>query len=160
LLSGANSYDFNTGDGLELLGAFLWAVQILLIAKLAPYFNAFSLSFMQFLSCALFSLIGALIYEPFVVSHIQSALIPLLYTGIMSTGVAFTLQVIAQQNTSATYAAIIMSLEAVFAALTGWCILGETMSATAIIGCIIMLTGILVAQINIFKWFQSKRQVI
>lgn len=158
LLSNNSLNGFNRGDWFELAGAILWAAQVLLIDRFAPGLNAFALSFIQFLACAIFSLAGAIIYEPFILVNIKAALIPLIYTGVFSSGVAFTLQVVAQQKTPATHAALIMSLEAIFAALAGWWLLDETMTTLAVTGCLIMLLGILLAQINVFRIFAQRKK--
>ena len=160
LLSNSNIDGFNKGDWLELIGACLWAVQLLLIDRFSPTCNAFSLSFIQFVSCTFFSLFGAILYEPFVFKSIESILFPLLYTGVISSGIALTLQIIAQQKTPATHACMILSLEAVFAALSGWWLLGETMNTLEITGCLIMLAGILLAQINVFELLRQRKNII
>jgi drug/metabolite transporter (DMT)-like permease len=85
--------------------------------------------------------------ETITVYGLRGATIPILYGGVMSVGVAYTLQVVAQRVAPPTHAAIILSLEAVFAALAGWVILGEVLSARGLFGCGLMLTGMIVAQL-------------
>lgn len=106
------------------------------------------LSCVQFATCSILSLISAFIFEQITFSGIFSALIPILYGGLLSVGVAYTLQVVAQKNAKPSHAAIILSMESVFGAVGGAVILGETMSTRGYLGCIFILSGILVSQIK------------
>jgi drug/metabolite transporter (DMT)-like permease len=99
----------------------------------------------QYAVCALLSLITAAFVENIAIQGLRAALIPILYGGILSVGIAYTLQVIAQREAPPTHAAIILSLEAVFAALAGWLILDEMLSLRGFIGCILMFSGMLTA---------------
>jgi drug/metabolite transporter (DMT)-like permease len=134
------------GDLWVLAGAFAWAFHVLVIGWLAPRIDSFALAFGQTLVCALLSLAVALVGKTLDMSGIMAAIWPLLFCGIITTGVAFTIQVVAQKNTSPAHAALIMQLETVFAALSGWLLLGETMSLRGLMGAALILTGMLVSQ--------------
>lgn len=139
----------NRGDLLELAGAAFWAAHVLIIGRLAPHLDGLRLSIIQFLVCALLCLAVALIYEQdsFTPANLIAAWQPIAYAGLLSVGVAYTLQVYAQKHSPAAHAAIIMSLEAVFAALGGWLLLSEALTTRAMAGCALMLAGMLLAQL-------------
>ena len=139
----------NYGDGLEMIGAVFWAVHILLIARLAPRNNVVALAFVQFLACSMFSFGIAGVTESATLSQVKLALGPLLYVGIISTGVGYTLQVIGQKTAPVTHASIILSLETVFAVIVGYLFLNETLSVIAFIGCALMLAGMMVSQFGL-----------
>ncbi len=147
LLSVTDELTISFGDMLELIGAFLWAVQILIVGWLSPKINPIKLAFAEFSACSLLSLITAFIFEEIVLNTLLQATIPILYGGVLSVGVAFTLQVVAQQNAHPAHAAILFSLESVFAALGGWLILNETISSRGFVGCVLMLSGMLLSQL-------------
>lgn len=147
LLSVNEDYHVALGDWIQLAGAAMWAVHVLVVGIYAGRYNAIRLAFVQFVVCAVVSLVLAIIYEEIVVDAIISAGPALLYGGVLAVGVGFTLQVVAQKHAIASHAAIILSLEAVFAALTGALILGESLTANGYIGCSLMLAGMLCAQL-------------
>ena len=147
LLSVGPGFTVASGDWLQLVGAACWAVHVLLVGALASRYDPILVSFIQFIVCALISLTLALIFEPILWPMIQQALPAILYGGLLAVGVAFTLQVVAQKDAITSHAAIILSLEAVFAALAGWLILGETLSPRGLTGCALMLGGMLMAQL-------------
>jgi len=147
LLSVSDELTISFGDMLELIGAFLWAVQILIVGWLSPKIDPIKLAFAEFSACSLLSLITAFIFEEIVLNTLLQATIPILYGGVLSVGVAFTLQVVAQQNAHPAHAAILFSLESVFAALGGWLILNETISSRGFVGCALMLSGMLLSQL-------------
>jgi drug/metabolite transporter (DMT)-like permease len=103
------------------------------------------LACIQYVVCCILSIIAAGFIETVTIEGIAGAAVPILYGGVLSVGVAFTLQVVAQRHAPPTHAAIILSLEAVFAALAGWLILGEILSLRALIGCTLMFSGMLSA---------------
>jgi drug/metabolite transporter (DMT)-like permease len=151
LLSVTSDLTVAFGDLLVLGSAFFWTGHVLLIGKLSPGMDAvdaIKLSIVQFLACAALSLIGAAATEPVTLAGIQNAALPIAYGGLMSVGVAYTLQVIAQRDAPAAHAAIILSLEAVFAALGGWLMLDEFLTTRALVGCGLMLTGMLLSQLK------------
>lgn len=144
-MTGASAIAF--GDFLQLAGALFWAVHVLVLDALAPRTHAIRLACLQFLMCSLLCLLAAVLTEPIAWTAILAAAPAVTYGGVLSVGVAYTLQVVAQKDASAAHAAIIMSLEAVFAALAGWLVLGETLGNRALLGCTLMLAGMLVAQL-------------
>lgn len=151
LLSVTESLSIDKGDALVLASALFWGVHVLLVGRLTQGLaavDAVKLAAVQFATCGTVSLILALVFETITWSGLQAGLIPILYGGLMSVGVAYTLQVVAQRDARPAPAAIILSLEAVFAALTGWLILGETLSAQALCGCLLMLGGTIWSQIR------------
>jgi len=148
LLSIKSDMSMSKGDLLVLAGAFFWGIHVSLIGYLSPKLNALKLARNQFLICSFLSFGGALIWEQFSLSSICAALIPLLYGGFLSVAVAFTIQVVAQKKTHPSHAAIILNLETVFAALGGWIILHETMTLRAMTGCLLMICGMLYAQLK------------
>ena len=136
---------FAPGDLWELAGAFFWAVHVLLLSWLSPRMRGVKLACVQYAVCALLSLIGAGFTEEITLDGLRGALMAILYGGLLSVGVAYTLQVIAQRDAPPIHAAIILSLEAVFAALAGWFVLDEVLSPRGLIGCILMFSGMLTA---------------
>ncbi|MBZ4684440.1 MAG: hypothetical protein JG774_185 [Desulfomicrobiaceae bacterium] len=151
LLSVTEGFSMNRGDVFVLFSAVFWAVHVLAIGRFSTGLRAGEavvLSIIQFLTCGLISLAGALATETVALGGIRQGIVPILYGGLGSVGVAYTLQVIAQRHARPAPAAIILSLEAVFAALGGWAILGETMTLRAMFGCVLMLTGTITAQLR------------
>jgi len=146
-LSVTESVTIETGDLLVLIGAFFWAAHVLIIGWLSPRINPIKLAFSQYVACSILSLITASVLESITLSSIIEAAIPILYGGLLSVGVAYTLQVIAQRDAHPAHAAILLSLEAVFAAVGGWLILGEIISARGLFGCGLMLAGMLLSQL-------------
>lgn len=136
------------GDLLELCGAFFWAFHILIIGYFSRRVDALKLSLVQFLTCSILSLIIALATETIMINQLLAAAIPILYGGICSVGIAYTLQVIGQRNSPPAHAAIIFSMEAVFAVIGGFLLLGEKLAVQEIVGCILMLAGMLISQLN------------
>jgi len=145
LLSVTEAWTFSPGDLWELFGAFFWAAHVLALSWLSPRMDRIKLACTQYVVCSILSLFGAYFTETITLDGIMGAIIPILYGGVLSVGIAYTLQVIAQRHTPPTHAAIILSLEAVFAAMAGWLILGEMLSLRGLIGCIFMFAGMLSA---------------
>jgi drug/metabolite transporter (DMT)-like permease len=146
-LSVVETFTIAPGDLLVLVGAFFWAGHVHLIGWLSPRQEPLKLAFLQNAVCAALSLLVSAAVETTAASGYLSAAIPILYGGVLSVGVAYTLQVVAQKQAKPSHAAIIMSLEAVFAALGGWVVLGETLTPRAMAGCGLMLGGMLVSQL-------------
>ena len=147
-LSAHGEMTINTGDLLVLICSFFWMAQILLIDRYARAVDAIELCFMQMIVCTIGSAVLAAIYESFAWSDIWSAAVPILYAGLFSCGVAYTCQILGQAYVEPTQAAILMSTEAIFAAVAGWIVLGETMSGVQLLGCALLLGGALMAQVR------------
>ena len=147
LLSITSDFKLEYGDFLMLIGAFFWAGHVLVIGWLAPKHDAIQLSIIQFFVCGVLSMLVALVYETIVWANVMLAMDSILFAAIMSTGIAYTLQVIAQQDAKPSHAAIILSGEAMFAVLAGWLILGEILTTRGMIGCALIMVGMLVSQL-------------
>jgi drug/metabolite transporter (DMT)-like permease len=142
------SVSIQHGDMLELIGAIFWAVHILLIGYFCRKVDPLKLSCLQFVTCSLLSLAVAAVTETTSLNHLLAAAVPLLYAGIFSAGVAYTLQVVGQKYAPPAPAAIILSMETVFAVVGGFLLLGERMSGQEILGCALMLAGMLASQLQ------------
>ena len=147
LLSVTDRFTLSPGDLLVLIGAFIWACHVHIIGWLSPRQDPLRIAFLQCGACAVLSLIVSAVIEQNTPRRYLSAAIPILYGGILSVGVAYTLQVVGQKRAKPAHAAIILSLEAVFAAIGGWLILGEILTPRAVMGCALMLCGMLVSQL-------------
>jgi drug/metabolite transporter (DMT)-like permease len=146
-LSVTEKFTIEFGDLLVFFCAFFWAGQVLIISWLSPRIPSVKLAFTQFVVCAVLSLGVAVIVEDTSWKALTQAIWPILYNGILSSGVAFTFQVIAQRHTHPAPASIIMSMEAVFAAIGGWLLLNEILSMKSLLGCGLMLGGMLISQL-------------
>jgi drug/metabolite transporter (DMT)-like permease len=138
------------GDLLVLIGAFVWAGHVLLIGWLAPRTDALKLASAQFAVCSLLSFLTALAFETMSFASIWQAAVPILYGGLGSVGIAYTLQIIAQRDAHPAHSAIILSLEGLFAAIGGWLLLGEMLSLRGLFGCGLMLAGMIFSQMSGF----------
>jgi drug/metabolite transporter (DMT)-like permease len=152
LLSIRDTFSLSYGDTLQVLCAVAFAGHVLVIGYLASRFDTIKLSAIQFMVAGLLALILAVIMETISWQMIVDTAIPLAYAGLMSTGVAYTLQVVAQQHAHSSHAAIILSSEGVFAVLGGWLFLGEVLPTAGLLGCLLMLVGMLMSQL----WPTSK----
>jgi drug/metabolite transporter (DMT)-like permease len=141
-----DSFFISYGEVLELVGAFFWAIHILLIGYFSRRVPVLKLACFQFITCSVLSLITALFIETISIYTIYQAAVPILYGGVFSVGIAYTLQVIAQKNAQPSHAAIILSMETVFAAIGGWLILNETLEFKESLGCMILFIGMLLSQ--------------
>ncbi|MCK4546669.1 MAG: DMT family transporter [Candidatus Eisenbacteria sp.] len=148
LLSAAEGLTLAPGDSLVLASAVFWAVHVLMIGWLSPRSNPLRIAAIQFATCSILSWIAAIAVEEIALAGILGAAIPILYGGVLSVGLAYTLQVVAQRKAPAAHAAIILSLETVFAAVGGWLVLGEVLTQRALLGCALMLAGILVSRLS------------
>ena len=150
-LSVNEKLEINIGDVLVFIGAFFWAIQILVIGYYSTKVDPFQLAFSQFVVSAVLSFAVAALTENIILQNILLAYLPILYAGIFSVGIAFTIQVVAQREAHPANAAIIMSLEAVFAVIGGWLILGESIASRGLLGCLLMLIGMILSQLYLFK---------
>jgi drug/metabolite transporter (DMT)-like permease len=147
LLSITESFTIARGDLLILIGAFFWTIHVLLIGYLARRANPLHIAGIQFLACSILSLLAAVPFETITLPGIHAAALSILYAGVFSAGVAFTLQVICQRTSPPAHAAIVMSLETVFAVLAGYVILHERLTPRDLAGCALMFAGLLVVQL-------------
>ena len=147
LLCITDGFSIGLGDVLVLVCAFLFSLHILVIDYFSPKADGVKLSCIQFLVCGILSMIPALILEHPQISSILTAWLPILYAGIMSCGVAYTLQIVGQKNVNPTVASLILSLESCISVLAGWVILGQKLSAKELLGCVIMFAAIILAQL-------------
>jgi len=147
LLSVTEAFTIEAGDLLVLIGAVFWAAHVLIIGWLSPRIKPVKLAFFQYVACSILSLITAARIESITIPSIFAAVIPILYGGLLSVGIAYTLQVVAQRDAHPSHAAILLSLESVFAAIGGWLILGEVISPRGLVGCGLMLAGMLLSQL-------------
>jgi drug/metabolite transporter (DMT)-like permease len=147
LLCIKESAPLNIGDALVLLSAFSLAGHIMVVDHFSPLTDGVKLSCVQFFTCGVLSLVPAVIFENPELSSIWSARMPILYTGVLSCGVAYTLQVLAQKDVNPVIASLIMSLESIFAVLAGWIALGEILTPREISGCVMMFAAIIAAPV-------------
>ena len=148
ILSIGAGFALAPGDLLELIGAFFWAGHILVIAHLGARIDTLELSIGQFATCSLLSLITAVIREPNAFAGLIPAVVPILYGGLLSVGVAYTLQIVAQRNAHPAHASIILSMEALFAAIGGVLLLQEPLSTRLVMGGVLMFAGMLCSQLE------------
>jgi drug/metabolite transporter (DMT)-like permease len=148
LLSDFSNATVRLGDSLVIICAFFWSLHIIFIGIFIKKFNLpLFFGALQALVVALFSTIFAISFETITILNILNESISIIYAGVLSGGVAFTLQIYAQKNISAAPAAIIFSLEGVFAAIAAWIILNQILGLNNIIGCFFILIGVLLSQL-------------
>jgi drug/metabolite transporter (DMT)-like permease len=148
LLSVTERLTIGLGDTLVLVGAFFWAAHVIAISRFIRKIGVARLAFLQFATCSVLSLATALVVEEISMAGIIAAHMPILYGGFISVGIAYTLQLVGQKRTPPAHAAIILGLEAVFGALGGWAILDEQLSTRALVGCALMLFGVIISQLR------------
>jgi len=148
ILSIGAGFTLAPGDLLELLGAFFWAGHILVIAHIGARIDTLELSIGQFATCSVLSFIAALVREPQAFAGLVPAAIPILYGGLLSVGVAYTLQIVAQRTAHPAHASIILSMEALFAAVGGVLLLQEPLSLRLVLGGVLMFAGMLCSQLE------------
>ena len=145
-----NFYDATVrlGDTLVILGALFWSTHIIFTGIIVTKYNLpLTLGAIQTLLVALFSFIIGLIYEEFVIDNILNEIDSILYAGILSGGFAFVLQIYAQKNITPAPAAIIFSLEGVFATIAAWILLNQILGINNLLGCFFILSGVLLSQL-------------
>ncbi|MBR2029351.1 MAG: DMT family transporter [Clostridia bacterium] len=146
----------NVGDLLTMGCAVFFAVQILMIEKFAQQIDGVKLSCMQFLVAGTMSCICMFIFEQPSFVAISNAIVPLLYAGIMSCGIAYTLQIVGQKFTESTIASLIMCMESVFAVLASAILLSEVMTTREVVGCVVMFVAIILSQLSEMKFANKK----
>ena len=148
LLSDFSDATIRLGDGLVILCALFWALHIIFIGNFIKNFNLpLFFGALQALIVSFFSFIFAIFFETITISNILNESISIIYAGVLSGGIAFTLQIYAQKNISPAPAGIIFSLEGVFATIAAWIILNQILDMNNIIGCVLILCGVLFSQL-------------
>ena len=141
------SFAIDPGDGMLILCALSYTGHILVVDYFSRRTDCVKMSCIQFAVTAVIGLIGGMLFETLSWQAVRACLIPIAYAGIMSGGMGYTLQIIAQRDAEPAVASLIMSLESVFAVLAGWVILGDVLSVREFIGCGLMMGGIVLAQL-------------
>ena len=142
------SLSLNRGDLMVLAGAVGFSFHILLIDRYSAHVDGVKLSCLQFFVAGVLGLVFMFLFETPQISQIFAAWLPLLYAGVFSCGVAYTLQILGQRDTDPTIASMILCLEAVFSVVFSWLLLGERLSAREIFGCVLIFAAILLAQLK------------
>jgi drug/metabolite transporter (DMT)-like permease len=135
------------GDWFQLAGSLVISAQVVLVSRFARRHDPLALALVQFVVCGVVSLAIGLAVDPLRLGDIVRAAPTILYGGALSVGVAYTIQVVAQKDAAPAHAAVIFSMEGVFAALAGWLVLGETLAPRALLGCALMMAGLIVCQV-------------
>lgn len=143
------SFTIERADIMLLLCALAFSFHILVVDYFSPKVGGVKMSCIQFFVCGVLSAVGMLFTETPDISNIQAAWLPLLYAGLFSCGVGYTLQIVGQKGINPVIASLIMSLESVISALAGWVILGQVLSPKEILGCVLMFVAIIITQIPI-----------
>ena len=148
LLSIKEGFYIETGDIYVIICALIFSIHILVIDHFSPKCDGVKLSCVQFFVSGVIATIIALIIEKPEFTQIMAAWLPIAYAGILSCGVAYTLQIIGQKGINPTVASLVLSLESVVSVLAGWLLLNQSLSARELVGCVIMFTAIILAQLN------------
>lgn len=151
-------FSINKGDFYTLVCAFCFAGQIIAVDRVITNLDGVRLSLVQFITCTILNGILMFIFETPSLHNIILGLLPIAYAGIMSSGVAYTLQIVGQKHCNPVLACMIMSLESAFALLSGWLLLGQAMSQREIFGCLLVFVAIMLAQVpeNMLPWKQKE----
>lgn len=148
-LSLTGDMSISKGELLVLIGSVLWAIHILMLAHFTKKVETVKLSFIQIITCSLISTAFALVFETIRIEQIIAAAVPILYGGIFSVGVAYTLQILGQKHARPAHAAIVLSMEAVLGSIFGLIILKENLGPRGYLGCLLMFAGMLLSQFQI-----------
>lgn len=148
ILSIGSGFRMARGDVLELAGAFFWTMHILVVGRFGSRMDGLELAIGQYVVCSVLSLAGAFAFEAAPFAGTLDAMVPILYGGVFSTGVAFTLQIYAQKSAHPAHASIILSMESLFAAIGGIVLLGEPLTSRLAIGGVLMLSGTVISQLE------------
>ena len=147
LCMSGSDHGLQKGDFLIMICSFIFSIHIMIIDYFSPAVDGVKMSCIQFFVCGILSGIPALLLEKPDLTDILAAKVPVLYAGIMSCGVAYTLQIIGQKNMNPTVASLILSLESCISVIAGWLILGQNLNSREIWGCILMFGAIILAQL-------------
>lgn len=158
LLCITESFHIGTGDILVFICAVLFSIHILVIDYFSPKVDGVRMSCIQFFVCGILSGAAMLLTETPNLTDILAAWQPILYAGVMSCGVAYTLQIIGQKDMNPTIASLILSLESCISVLAGWMILGQTMSIREFLGCVVMFAAIILAQLPTPSFLTEKHR--
>lgn len=153
LLCVSETMSINKGDVFAFCCAIVFAFHILSVDYFSPKTNGIVLSCIQFLTSGICAMVCAFIWEQPALNEIINGIVPLLYVGIMSSGVAYTLQILGQKNADPTIASLIMSLESAVSVLGGWMILGQKLSGKELLGCLLMFIAVIGVQV-----FDAKKE--
>jgi drug/metabolite transporter (DMT)-like permease len=151
LLCATDGLNLSRGDTLVVICAFLYAGHILCADRFVVDGDPIAISAIQFIVAAVICIIGAFIFEDPTWEKIVSAAVPILFCGLLSSSLGYTFQIVAQKMTDPTSASLLLSLESVFAVISGAILLGERMSGREILGCVVMFTAIILVQLPSFK---------
>ena len=150
LLCIKGDFRIGLGDLLTLICAFFFAIHIIVIDRfISKGADGVAMACVQFFTSGIISFIIMLLFESPKMEYIFEARFTILYAGVLSCGVAYTLQIVGQRFTAPTVATLIMSLESVFAALSGWLIIGEQLSLKELFGCVLVFAAVVFAQVNL-----------
>lgn len=144
-------------DGVLMLCALLFSFQIMAVDHYSPRLDGVRLSLMQFVVTALWSTAAALLFETPTAADIAANALPLLYCGVLSSGVGYTLQIVGQKGLNPAIASLAMCLESVFGAVGGWLLLDQSLSARELVGCTLIFAAVVLAQLPVGDWLRRKR---
>lgn len=142
-----SSFSLTFGDSLVLLCAFAFGVHIMVVDHFSPKMDGIKLSCIQFLTAGTLGIIGMFIFETPDINAILDCAVPILYAGVLSCGLGYTFQVVAQKHAEPTVASLLMSLESVFAVISGAILLGESMSVRELSGCAVIFAAVIISQL-------------
>ncbi len=149
-VSVSGSLSLMKGDLFVLASAVIWAIHVQLVGKIGSKLGAIRLAMIQFTICSLLSFLTAMLFETNSLSGIYQATVPILYGGLLSVGIAYTLQIVAQKSAPPSHAAILLSMESMFAVLGGVVVLKESLTLRSGIGFSLMLIAMFLVQIKQF----------
>ena len=158
LLCIKEGFSLSRGDALVFIGSVLFPVRILVIDHFSPKADGVELSCIQFLTAGVISSVLAFVFEKPELSALAEGIIPLAYAGILSSGVAYTLQVIGQRDTDPAVASLLLSMESVFSVLAGWMLLGQALSARELMGCALVFGAVILVQLPTGKRRLDKKR--
>lgn len=142
-----SGFSIQKGDLLLLLGAVIFSFHILTIDYFSPKVDGVKMSCIQFFTCGILSMVGMFLFEQPQIGAILQAWMPIVYAGVLSCGVAYTLQIVGQKGMNPTVASLILSMESVISVIAGWLILHQKLSGRELLGCVLMFVAIILVQL-------------